>query len=201
MRILIALCFAALAFNTVSAEFQEGTHYRTIHAGPASEEHQLTEFFSYFCGHCYRYYSQQLPELKKSLPKEVEFKPSHVGGLGGAMGQELSRAFAIAELLGKQAEVDEQLFSAIHRDKKRLSSRQDIKQLMVKAGIPANKFDSLVDSFMVNTKVAQMNKDTEKAEIRGVPAFVVNDKYLINTSVVSDPDTVVSLINYLNQKS
>ncbi len=192
MALLLTMVLPAQA-----ADFKEGKHYDVI-ASQASASPVVAEYFSYFCPHCYSF-EPIVKDVKANLPKDVKFNKVHVPFIGGPMGEEMQRAYATAAMLKVEPEVSAALFSAIHDKKVNFKSREHIRDVFVMQGVDGAKFDQAVESFAVNGMVAKMSKATDKAKIRGVPAIVVNDKFLINTGSLSSVEELNELIAHLTK--
>ncbi|MFM2481482.1 thiol:disulfide interchange protein DsbA/DsbL [Celerinatantimonas sp. YJH-8] len=190
---LFALCLIPLAHAATG--FKEGVNY-TVVRQQATEHPQVMEFFSYYCPHCFAF-EPIIAELKKDLPKNVEFQRNHVAFLGGAMGEEMVRAYAVAEILEVTDKITPAIFKAIHIQRKPIESRDDIRQIFVDNGVSGADFDSAVDSFAVNGLVAQMDKNTRDFRIQGVPTVIVNGKYEVNPGSVKSADEYINLVKYL----
>ena len=192
-----ALLMAPLMAN--AADFKENVHYKVINQGPGSAKPEITEFFSFYCGHCFNFQKSVVPTIKKTLPEGVSFEQAHVEFIGGPMGEQMSRAFAIAKQLGVTDKVEPALFSAIHEKRERFTSIDDIRNLFIANGVSGKDFDAAANSFMVNSQVAKMRKDTKNAGIRGVPSLVVNDKYLVMTDNIKSYQEMLDIAYYLAQ--
>ncbi len=194
-KLLIGL-MAMLALPMVmAADFQEGTHYNVIKQ-TATAKPEVLEFFSYYCPHCYKF-EPVAKNIKQSLPAGVSFKKNHVSFIGGKMGEEMVRAYAVADMLGVDEQVSATLFDSIHNQRQRFTSRDDIRKVFVANGVEGSKFDSAAESFVVNGMVAQMEKNTINYKIRGVPALIVNGKYQVETGSVKSIAELNELVLYL----
>lgn len=198
MLIIATLLMAPVLVH--AADFKEGVHYKVINNGPGTKQPEITEFFSFYCGHCYNFSRSVVPQIKKTLPAGVKFDQEHVEFIGGPMGEEMSRAFAIAEQLGVTSKVEPALFAAIHEKRQRFNSRDDIRKLFIANGVSGKDFDAAANSFMVNSDIAKMRRDTENAGIQGVPSLVVNGKYLVLTDHIKSYQDMLDIAYYLAQK-
>ena len=198
MLLVAALLMVPLMAN--AAGFEEGVHFKVINPGPGSAKPVITEFFSFFCSHCYNFQKTVVPTIKRTLPKGVTFDQTHVEFIGGPMGEKMSQAYAIAEQLGVLDKIEPALFSAIHEKRQPFDSLDDIRNLFIANGVSGKDFDAAVNSFMVDSQVAKMRKDTNNAGIRGVPSLVVNDKYLVMPDNVKSYQDMLDIAYYLAQK-
>ncbi|MGI2260612.1 thiol:disulfide interchange protein DsbA/DsbL [Shewanella sp. GXUN23E] len=197
MLLVAALLMAPLMAN--AADFKEGVHYKVINPGPGSAKPEITEFFSFYCGHCFNFQKTVVPTIKQTLPEGVTFDQAHVEFIGGPMGEQMSRAYAIAKQLGVLDKVEPALFSAIHEKRQRFTSADDIRDVFIANGVSGKDFDAAANSFMVNSQVAKMRKDTKNAGIQGVPSLIVNDKYLVMTDNIKSYQDMLDIAYYLAQ--
>ena len=200
-KALLMVAALLLAPLTVSAvEYKEGVHYTVINDGPATAKPEITEFFSFYCPHCYNFSKTVVPKILAEKPAGVEFNQAHVDFIGKEMGVEMSRAFAVAHQLNVDEKIDAALFAAIHDKKQHFTSRDDVRALFVANGVDGKAFDAAADSFMVKAQMAKMKRDTENAKLSGVPALVVNGKYRVETGAIKSYDELLDIAYYLARK-
>lgn len=162
-----------------AAKFEEGVHYEVI-AEQATAKPEVAEYFSYFCPHCNRFEPVMMDVTKRLEGSDIKVQKNHVSFIGRQMGVEMQKAFAASELLKVEEKISPAIFSAIHDEKRRMTSRDDLRVIFTDAGIEGKKFDAAVNSFAVNGMVSRMDKNTRDKKIQGVPAVIVNGKYQIN---------------------
>ncbi|MFC0119979.1 thiol:disulfide interchange protein DsbA/DsbL [Pseudoalteromonas xiamenensis] len=199
---LFALCLPMMAFAT---DFEDGKHYNTLSV-EKSKTAKVTEFFSFYCPHCFRFEPVAIA-LEKSLPEGAVFEKSHVNFLGGLpsdVQSNLSYAYIIAKQHGKEHEVAQQLFNAIHTQHIRFTDMKDLKALMVANGISEPEYDAALVSMPVLAAEKAMVEAQEKYSkinaLTGVPTFIVNDKYKLNTSALKSQEELHELVAYLLKK-
>lgn len=195
--LLMAAALLIAPLSALAVDYQEGVHYTVINEGPGTEKPEITEFFSFYCPHCYNFSKTVVPKIESSLPEGVTFKQSHVEFIGREMGVEMSRAFAVAHQLNVEGKMDAAIFAAIHDKKQRFTNRDDIRKLFVANGVEGKDFDSAANSFMVNAQMAKMKRDTENAKLSGVPSLVVNGKYRVETGSIKTFDELIEIAYYL----
>jgi len=196
MKKLFSMLAVLLLSSTLHANsFNEGEHYEVI-GDTASAKPQVMEFFSYFCPHCYNF-EPIAKQLKAQLPVDVPFKRSPVAFMGGAMGPELQKALALAEMLKVDDKVTPALFAMIHQMRKPPRNRDEVKQVFVGLGVSAEDFDSNINSMPVLSAVAAYDSQREELDIRSVPAFVVNNRYLVKVSALKSQEQFNALITHL----
>ncbi|WP_076412317.1 thiol:disulfide interchange protein DsbA/DsbL [Shewanella sp. UCD-KL12] len=195
--LLIAVAMLMAPMAALAADYKEGVHYTVINQGPATAKPEITEFFSFYCGHCFNFSKTQVPQIKANKPEGVVFKQKHVEFIGKEMGVEMSRAFAVAHQLKVDEKIEKAIFSAIHEKKQRFTSRNDIRQVFIANGVDGKDFDAAANSFMVSAQMSQMKRATENAQISGVPALVVNGKYRVETGAIKSYDELLDIAYYL----
>ncbi len=183
--VFIALSALGAFSTTVAAqEPTAGKEYTEIRQVPSAQK-EVLEFFSFYCPHCYDFeLTYQIPsKIKAGLPEGAVFKQYHVDFLG-RQSKELTRAWALAMALGAEDKVKTPLFEAAQKNT--IKSMDDIRTIFLANGITAEQFDGGINSFAVNGLVTKQNQVTEALNIRGVPAFFVNEQYQINAEGFSD---------------
>ena len=200
MKKVLVVLFGLLIAPLLQAApmFKEGVNYDVIRQA-ATPQPEVMEFFSYFCPHCYQF-EPIMAELRKELPAGVTFKRNPVSFLGGDMGPELQRAYAVADMLKVNDKIDPIMFSAIHAERKPPQNRADVKALFEKAGVDGKDFDGAIDSFAITGMVSQYDRNTGSYNIRGVPSVLVNGKYLVKTEGIKSTEEYMSLVKFLVDK-
>lgn len=196
----IILLFSAiliLPMSYATPQFKDGIHYETI-ANTSGAQPEVLEFFSFFCPSCATF-EPIIEDLKSTLPEGVQLKRNHVAFLGRDMGPTMQRAYAVANLLN----VEDKLTAAIfHKMQQRQhpKSLADLRKIFVENGVPADKFDGIVDSFAAIGMVSQFDHNTEKYNIRAAPTFLVNGKYVIKLESLRTQELFKQLVVFLLQK-
>lgn len=194
-KMLIAVSACLLAFSLQAAQFKAGEDYQVLDL-PKSKTQTVTEFFSFYCPHCYR--SQGLmADLKKQIPAQVTFIKNPVSFMGGSMGKSVSKGYATAIMLGVEAKIDPALFNRIHEQKKPPANEKELRQLFIDEGVDAAKFDGAYNSFAVNAMANRFDKQFQVTGLTGVPAVVVNGKYHVTPKAIKTPEDYYKLVNYL----
>ncbi|HGY5296889.1 TPA: thiol:disulfide interchange protein DsbA/DsbL [Aeromonas salmonicida] len=179
-------------------EFKEGVNYDVVKQ-TGSAQPEVVEFFSYYCPHCATF-EPIVEQLKAGMPEGVPLKKNPVAFLGSEMGPEMQRAYALASLLNVEAKLTPAIFNKIHTQRQYPQSRADVKQIFLDNGVPAEEFDGAVDSFAVSGMVSQFDRNTESYNIRGVPAFLVNGKYMVKIESITSQEQFSQLVNFLLAK-
>ena len=192
------LCAFSLLLASVSYandNFNEGEHYQTL-AVPAADTAKVVEYFSYYCPFCYNF-EPIVAQLKLALPTNAAFHKVPVAFHGGPLAPDVQRAHALAETLNVAESFSTALFAQIHQQRKPPQNRDALKQLFAGLGVSNEKFDVNFNSMPINTLISEYEQAIRDANIRSVPSFIVNDKYLVNISAVSSQQQFNALVNYL----
>lgn len=182
------------------AEYDEGIEYKRL-ATPVptvdATKVEVVELFWYGCPHCYHLE----PDLKKWLknkPDNVVFVriPAVFRPLWGFH----AKVYYTAEVLGILDEIHEPLFDAIQKERRKMASVDGVKALFAKHGISSEKFDNAFNSFAVDTKVRRATDLSRRYAIEGVPALVINGKYVTDGVIANGHDGMLEVTNYLIRK-
>ncbi len=196
--ILGGFAVAAIAFTSMAmaADFQAGKDY-TVVANPTKIEVpgkiEVREFFWYGCPHCFKLEPHMQAWLKK-IPSDVRFVRSPAAM--NPVWEQGARGYYVSEALGVRKKTHLPLFHAIHEGNQQIFDQKSQAKFFTKYGIPEAKFNSMFNSFAITAKVAQSNKLGQQLQLTGVPAVVVNGKYVIQ----GEDGKVTQVLNYLIEK-
>ncbi|NQZ22502.1 MAG: thiol:disulfide interchange protein DsbA/DsbL [Colwellia sp.] len=194
MKKLVSLfVMLVLPLMASATNYQEGTHY-TVVSAEATKKPEVREFFSFYCGHCFKF-EPFMAGVKKQLPKGVKFEFNHVDFLRAAspvMQQMLTKAVIVAEQMGMDRKLMGAVFNYIHVQRAVFTSEKDIRNVFVLNGADGEKFDKLMKSFSVNSKAKLMKKKqdyySKSGGLTGVPAVIVNGRYKIEAKELDQND-------------
>ncbi|EGU35776.1 thiol:disulfide interchange protein [Vibrio ichthyoenteri ATCC 700023] len=196
MKKLFALVTTLLLSLSVhAAPFSEGEHYKVLDL-EASKKPTVTEFFSFYCPHC-KTFDPIIRQLKAQLPEGVKLNKAHVSLMGGAMGKELNKAFATMVVLKVEDKMAPVMFNRIQTMRKAPNSAEEVRQIFLDEGIDAKTFDAAYNGFTVDSMARRYDKQFQDAGLTGVPAVVVNNKYLVQAQSIESIDQYFALVNYL----
>lgn len=199
MKTMIRFVFAGLlAAASMTAGAQTGyevleTPQRT--ANPDKVE--VVEFFWYGCPHCFRF-EPFINDWKKNKPDNVEFINA-APPLNPAW-KVHSQAFYAAQVLGVLDQFHEQMFNAIHVDKKQMRKPKDVGRLVESLGLDHKKFLKTMKSFNVDAKIRQSLQMASEAGISAVPTVIINGKYRTSGSVAGSYPNLIKVLEELVAK-
>lgn len=192
---------ALLVVSTLAAGFsleryQEGRDYMTI-PGVESRPNSVQEFFSYGCPHCYDF-EPVLERWLKTKPEKVSFE--RVPAAWNKSFKQLAHVFYTLEAMSLNDKLARTVFDAVHADRKALSSYKKAAAFFEKQGVDMDAFEEAWDSEAVEERVDQSNQLFARYQIKGVPALVVQGKYLTSLSMAGSEAALADVIRFLLAK-
>ncbi|NOQ64184.1 MAG: thioredoxin domain-containing protein [Methyloprofundus sp.] len=180
-----------------SASFAAGKGYTDLAAVQPTQDPtkvEVIEFFWYGCPHCYQF-EPALTKWQETLPANVTFirQPA----VFSKVWAQHAKAYFTAEVLDVVEKVHADLFHAIQVKKEKLTSEADLAVFFVAHGVDKAAFHQAYNSFIVDTKMRQAKTMGPRYGITGVPAVVVNGKYLVNNRSAGSFENVIKVINEL----
>ena len=187
-----------LSLSAHAAKFNEGEHYKVLDL-EASKKPMVTEFFSFYCPHC-NSFEPIIQQLKQQLPKDAKLQKNHVSFMGGNMGLPMSKAYATMIALKVEDKMVPVMFNRIHTMNKPPRDEAELRQIFLDEGVDAKKFDAAYNGFAVDSMVRRFDKAFKDSGLSGVPAVVVNNRYLIDAKGINSLDEYFELVNFLLKK-
>ncbi|MEZ8318472.1 thiol:disulfide interchange protein DsbA/DsbL [Vibrio splendidus] len=187
-----------LSLSAHAAKFNEGEHYKVLDL-EASKKPMVTEFFSFYCPHC-NSFEPIIQQLKQQLPADAKLQKNHVSFMGGNMGLPMSKAYATMIALKVEDKMVPVMFNRIHNMNKPPRDEAELRQIFLDEGVDAKKFDAAYNGFAVDSMVRRFDKAFKDSGLSGVPAVVVNNRYLIDAQGINSLDEYFELVNFLLKK-
>ena len=203
LRQLLIVTMMLLTTGFVSAKgFDEGIEYIRIKPPVptnSGNKVEVVEMFWYGCPHCYQF-EPKVNAWKKNLPANVEF--IHIPAVfPNRPSWELhARAYYAAELLGILDKLHTPLFDAMHKENKKLNSKEALAKFAAKHGADKNEFYETMDSFGVSMKVNRAIDLTQRYGIDGVPTMVIDGKYRTTASLTNGQAGMLKVVDFLIKK-
>ncbi len=203
-RVFAKACLGlALVFSQACAQdgFQDGVHYQTLSkpvvtADPAKVE--VVELFWYGCPHC----DSLDPALKAwagKLPDDVSFAMMPV--VFGRSWEMHARMFWVAKNLGILEQVHEPLFNAIHREGLRLQREDEVVAFLSRFGAEPDVVRRELTGFSTESALRLTDSRVRAYGISGVPALVVNGKYVTSVSQAGSQQALFEVLDHLIEKA
>lgn len=211
--IALALVFG---FMGLYGNVVEGKDYVVLEKTIPNASNTLIKVFSYDCPFCYKYDKSVTPQVAKKLPSGMTYRPFHLK-TKGKYGVFASEIFAVL-LVDDEKNGISDIFSdnskfkkakmayyqAYHDKKERWGDGKDpdsfLKTGLDAVGMSRVEFDKLKEDPKVKNILKEWDASYDVAKVQGVPAFVVNGKYLIYTKSIKSIDGMVETIKELSTK-
>lgn len=191
-----------LPLGVSAADYQQGQHYaeagKEMPRNDNSQKVQVVELFSYTCPHCFRL-DPQVSEWKQTLPDNVEFKL--VPAIFRDSWLQLARVFYAAEQTGDLEMLHPKLFHAIHVDKRRLNTEDELLDFVEEQGVDREAFAKQMNSFVVQTQVKKALVMSQTSGITGVPAMIVDGKYRTDAPQAGSLEDMLDVVDHLVVKA
>jgi thiol:disulfide interchange protein DsbA len=184
-----------------NARFKEGKHYRVLPvAQPTSvppDKIEVVEVFWYGCPHCYSI-EPYVEQWRADKPANVEFV--RIPAALNRNWQLHARVFYTAEALGVLDEVHADLFREMHAKGNRLMTEDSLIEFFGRYGVSEQQFTETLNSFAVQTKLRQADSLVRRYRITGVPAIVVNGKYVTGADLAGGEKQLFEVVDFLVAK-
>lgn len=189
---------AAAAF---AAELQAGRDYTPVEPPlyASKGKIEVVEFFSYACPHCNEFHPL-LDAWAAKLPKDVVLRRVPIT-FHRLPWERLSRIYYALDVLGEAERLNGAVFKAIHEERANFNSDEAVVAWAVKNGLDGKKFGDVLASFSVQSKVAQADQESGRARIQGVPALVVDGRWLLVNQAAGTNEELLKRVDQLIDKA
>ncbi len=188
------ILFAGMAFQSYAAS-NEG--YKSISPAQLTQDVnkvEVIEFFWYGCPHCFSF-EPLLDKWVKELPENVQFirQPAVFSAIWGKH----AKAYFTAEALGVVDKVHADFFDSIQNKREKLDTTKKLAKFFADHGVDNEAFTDAFNSFLVTTKAAQAEKMAARYGVTGVPAIIVNGKYMVNSTLAGSHKNMIAIMDRL----
>ncbi len=198
---ILAGMFMLTAALAAPEPAEEGTDYKRISKPMAVEtgkKIEVVEFFWYRCPHC----NQLEPAMEawaKKLPADVVLRP--VPAVFNPNWLPAAKFYYALEDMGVREKLHGEVFSAYHKEKLDLDDEAQLMAWVKKQGLDAAKFKSAYNSFSAQTRAMKGAQAARGAGITGVPAMLVDGKYLTAVSMTFTEERLFEVLDELIQRA
>lgn len=193
---LIAYQGQTIAQTVDESKYQAVSKEFTVTTGDKIE---VAELFWFGCGHCFALE----PSIKKwqadGIPENATFKK--VPAIFSARWEFHAQAFYTMQALGVPEEAYDTFFTKIHVDRKPINNLKQLSMYLAAYDKTEEAVNSAFNSFDVDSKIRAAKKITKDSGARGVPAIVVDGKYLTNQTLGGSTEGMFEVVNQLVDKS
>lgn len=197
---LLAGLLSASAW-AVPLSYVEGTHYFPTSQKLATTDDgtiEVVEMFSYSCPHCFHLEST-VHEWAKTLPDDVKFV--QVPAIFRDSWLELAKLHYTAEATGNLEKLHDKIFNAIHVEKRRLLTEDQVLDFVAEQGIDRDAFEKTMNSFTVKSKVKKALVMSQTSGILGVPSLIVNGQYFTSASSAGSVEDMYKVAEFLIEQA
>lgn len=162
------------------------------------EKIEVTELFWYGCGHCFTL-EPHIKSWKAKIPSNASFvKVPAVFSEGWKFH---GQAFYTMEALGVFEKANDAFFHNIHVKRNPINDLDQLVDFLADFDKSEEEVTKAFNSFAVDNKVRNAKMITEKSKAKGVPAILVDGKYLTSVSLAGSADKMFAVVNKLVEKS
>jgi len=191
-----------VASQSVSAQTLDSAKYQDTRqpiAVTTGDKIEVTELFWFGCGHCFAL-EPALKEWKKnSIPENAEFKK--VPALFSKRWEFHGQAFYTMQSLKAPEAAYDDFFNAIHIKKNPMNTLGRLVSFLELHGFTKEQVESAFNSFDVNNKMRAAKKITLQSGATGVPAIIVDGKYLTSQQLGGGTSQMFEVVNQLVGKA
>ncbi|PWW39036.1 thiol:disulfide interchange protein DsbA/DsbL [Chromohalobacter israelensis] len=199
--LLVLVTGMSLSTLVMAAEPVAGEDYTVLDEPVKTEvpegKIEVNEVFWYGCPHCYAL-EAPLNAWVGELPDDVVFQ--RIPATMGETWTKHARAFYAAKELGIQEDMHSDFFDAIHEQGQRLTEPDDIAEFFTQYGVSKDEALEALDSFGVKSQLNQASAKMRGYQIMGVPALVVDGRYVITPSSAGALDNMPKIADALIDK-
>ena len=202
LRKFLARVVPALALMSAAATpalAQQGPQFIPLDPPFTSEtagKQEVLEFFSYACSHC-AVMAPMADNLSKEFPES--FTLVHVPVSFNASMVPMQHLYYSLVALDRK-DLHLKVFDAIHKQKQRLFTRDEIIDWAAKQGIDKQEFTATYDSFGVGAKVKRAAELTDQYKGNSTPAYAVAGKYITSPGMTGTYESAITVIKELVAK-
>ncbi len=215
-RTLAAAAAALAAIASLPARAaSEGEDYVVLETPLAGCEGTIVKVFSYDCPYCFKFDLGVDPRVLPRIEKEADlvFKPMHLE-TKGQYGRCASLFFAMCMLRDQKAGVSveseaslfkkakDSVYHAYHKMNERWLEGEAafVKTMTDATGLTAADFEKAKKDAAVIALADAWKASYAVAKVQGIPAYVVNGKYLLQTRSIRNFNGMVALVKELAAK-
>ncbi len=193
--VLMACQGETIAQTVDSSKYQETREPITVTTGDKIE---VAELFWFGCSHCFAL-EPALKEWKKNMPANAEFKK--VPAIFSKQWEFHGQAFYTMQALDAPEVAYDEFFNAIHLKRNPLNSMGRLVAFLEDYDFTEEQVESAFNSFDVNNKMRAAKKITRQSGANGVPALVVDGKYLTSQRLSGGTAQMFKVVDQLVGKA
>jgi thiol:disulfide interchange protein DsbA len=155
---------------------------------------EVVEFFGYWCPHCANFepsfhaWTKKVPAHVVVRRNPVAFRDENVP---------LQRLYFAIEAMDRVDDLHGKVFTAIHGERQRMVTTDEITAWVVKQGVDKDKFLGFYNSFGVAGKVQRAKQLTEAYQVDGVPSLGVGGQYYTSGTQAKSLQRALTVVEHL----
>jgi len=189
--VLAAASLAAKAQPVSEREYQELSPPRPVSTGDRIE---VIEFFYYGCPVCYEAQPHISKWLMKSGPGIAHIR---VPAVFTENSESFARTFFTLGAMNEIARLHWPLYDNHHFDGKQLNEEKNVVAWVASNGVDEKRFTELWHSSEIQAQVDAAKKALATYDVKGVPTFVVDGKYLTSARLAGGTKEMMRVVEYL----
>lgn len=201
-----ALAFVAAAIFSLSVqaagpeafEGHDYTRLKTAQAVTTGNKVEVLEFFWYRCPHCFQL-EPALTTWLKTLPKDAQIR--RVPAVFREDWMPGAKIFYTLEQMNQLGRLHPKVFDAYHVENINLNDPAVLVGWVAKQGVDRKKFEALYNSFSTQSKATQGARLASGYGINGVPAFIIDGKFMTSVSMVGSEARLFDVLDQLIVKA
>ena len=196
---LVALLLGTLSATSAAAApaFVAGKHYQVLSAPVETRNRakiEVVEVFSYGCPHCF-HFEPAVTAWRARQAADVDFL--HVPAVFNAQFRTLGQAYYTAQVLKVLDRSHTPMFKALHEQNRPLWLNSELARFYAGFGVKEDDFTRAFNSFGVRAGIQRSEMLTRAYQINGVPAMVVNGKYVVDGRMAGSNEAMLQVVDFL----
>ncbi len=177
------------------SKYQNVTNAFSVSTGDKIE---VAELFWFKCGHCFTLE----PSLKRwSDSKADNAELIKVPAIFSARWAFEAQAFYTMQTLNAPETAYDDYFKRIHIQRRPINDLAGLTEFLSGYDLPSDKVESAFNSFEVDTKMRNAKKISLDSGATGVPAIIVDGKYLTSVSHAGSTEEMFKVVDQLIKKA
>lgn len=189
--LLAAACTAAQSQPVSGRDYQELSPPRPVSTG---ERIEVIEFFYYGCPVCYEAQPHISRWLLRAGPGLTLLR---VPAVFTESSESFARTFYALGAMNQIARLHWPVYDNHHFDGRQLNEEKNIVAWVGSNGVDTARFQALWKSDEVAAQIAAAKKALETYDIKGVPSFVVDGKYVTSARMAGGVKEMIQVVDHL----
>lgn len=182
-------------------QFIEGGHYELldqVQPVQTGDKIEVVEMFWYRCPYCFLL-EPFIVEWRKNIPENAQYVP--IPALLSQQWKFHARVYYTFEALGVVEQLHGKLFSAIHVQRLKIDSADELADWAAENGVDRQSVIDAFSSFAVENKLNFASVMTRKYGISGVPSIIVDGRYRTTITLAGSQEKLMKVIDFLIEKA